>query len=282
MSRSKIILSTIALAGTALVVVIPKSEKEVDGAANVSVEPIPAKSESVEIAVEQIDEGQNQPTLIETDNTVEVVAVAEGIETDGVAIENTGDIEISDSVSAEQEMVDFRMMNPGVLNDDATDGTVEYAVVSNPADWDAASQHDRLPPELLTEKQTDVVDQSVVPVLLPPDQKLLEESVFTIGDTWYAASMNEGDVNVFIQGSTASVVLPNDVPPSTIGTLSFYEVIRNYGIAEVHVGEYGVVYTVSVECFDHQTDPACINDEYIVGIVDNLLLANGEKNDEGA
>jgi len=174
------------------------------------------------------------------------------------------------------------MMNPGVVSDNVADDAVEYEVVSSPADWDAAQQHERLPPELLTQEQADVVDQSVVPVLLPPRQPLIEKGIFTIGDTWYAASMNEGEVNVLIEGSTASVVLPNQDQTSTIGTLASYQVTRSFGMAEVNVSEFGVVYTVTVECFDHENDPACVDDQFITELVDNLLLAKGDIKDDGA
>lgn len=94
--------------------------------------------------------------------------------------------------------------------------------------------------------------------------------------------MNEGEVNVLIEGSTAAVVLPEEGQTSTIGTLASYQVTRSFGMAEVSVGEFGVVYTITVECFDHQNDPACVDDQYITEIVDNLLLAKGDSKDDGA
>jgi len=199
----------------------------------------------------------------------------------GFVFENPEVIVTAQELSEQEQLTDFKMMNPGILDADANDGMNQYEVVTNPIDWVAANQHEKLPDGLLSEEQFEAASQSVVPVLLPPRLSLLESGFVSVGDTWYAVSMDDDQINVFIEGSSSAVVVPNTEQREG-GSLDSFEISRSLGMAEVYVNAFGVGYTITVECFDHQSDPACVDDGYLTDLVASLLLVDGENNEDGA
>jgi len=227
---------------------------------------------------------------LETSGEIADIKVSEGVEsnnaagiiegTDGSGIERTGEVVNTSRLSASEELIDFNMMNPG-LEADSAEEPQDLIVVKTPIDWGAARKHDILPVTMLTDTQLDVVEQSRIPVLLPPSEVLLTEGFLTVGDSWYTASLSEENVNVVVEGSNASTEVPVDEQDQGLSTVDSYSVNREAGMLEVVFEAFGVAYSVTVECAD-QFNMACADDIYISEIVDGLLLANNEGNKDGA
>lgn len=140
--------------------------------------------------------------------------------------------------------------------------------------WDEALKHPQLDDTHLSDSQKETINESPVPVLLPDEQKLLHAALITTGSGWYAASMNEDDLTVTVSGASKVALVPDSqaAEPPELGD-HMTSLSRVDGIVEVSFNAFGIYYDVTVECFDHQNDPRCAEDAYILELVDGLKLA---------
>ena len=162
----------------------------------------------------------------------------------------------------------------------AGSGTEELkALVSEEleVDWDEAEKHPRLDDSMLSEPQKEQIENAPVPVLLPDQQKLIGAALITTGPEWYAASMSEDDVSVYVSGVAKVVRVPGaeQYEPPAFGDHA-HSLNRSEGIVEISFKAFGIYYTVSVECYDHQNDPRCTQDDDAVQLADELKLAQAE------
>ena len=144
-------------------------------------------------------------------------------------------------------------------------------------DWDEALQHPRLDESNFSMPQKEKIDNSPVPVLLPDRQKLIGAALITTGPEWYAAAINQDDVSIYVSGVAKVVRVPgsqHDEPPD-FGDHA-HSLNRNEGIVEISFKAFGIYYTLSVECYDHQNDPRCTQDDYAIQLADELKLAPSE------
>lgn len=141
-------------------------------------------------------------------------------------------------------------------------------------DWDEAANHPQLDNSLLSDEQSEQIQHSPVPMLLPEVPKLLQAARISTGSGWYAAAMKEDDVTVTVSGN-AKVALVPDTPAAEPPELGTHEtsITRVEGIVEISFKAFGIYYDVTVECYDHQTDPRCTEDGYALELVDALRLA---------
>ena len=144
-------------------------------------------------------------------------------------------------------------------------------------DWDEAEKHPRLDDGMLSAPQKEKIDNAPVPVLLPDRQKLISAALITTGPEWYAASMSEDDVSVYVSGVAKVVRVPGaeHYEPPAYGDHA-YSLNRSEGIVEINFKAFGIYYTVSVECYDHQNDPRCTGDDYAIQLTNQLKLAPPE------
>lgn len=140
--------------------------------------------------------------------------------------------------------------------------------------WDEASNHPQLDDTLLSDSQVESIATSPVPVLLPDEHKLLQAAFILTGPSWYTATMNEDDLTVMVSGN-AKVALVPDTPAAEPPELGRHEtsITRIEGIVEISFKAFGIYYDVTVECYNHQTDPRCTEDGYALELVDALRLA---------
>jgi hypothetical protein len=108
------------------------------------------------------------------------------------------------------------------------------------------------------------------PVLLPdlpPDTPV----VYTAGEGWYAASYKHGDLYVIMQGTRMAVDDPRFAGVAPF-TPSQRTVTRMDGIAELTWMQFGVSYTLDLECPHPLTNPICTEDDTLVALAEGLRL----------
>ncbi len=144
-------------------------------------------------------------------------------------------------------------------------------------DWDAARIYPQLDRAQLSDPQKQTINEAPVPVLLPDQSKLLGSALLTTGPGWYAASMTEDDASVYVGGNAKVVRIPGveSLEPPTLGEQAL-PIIRSEGIVEISFKAFGIYYDLSVECYDHENDPRCTQDDYALQLVDELKLAQGD------
>ena len=147
--------------------------------------------------------------------------------------------------------------------------TVELA-----PDWEKAAEHPQLDDDMLSAEQLDSIGQATVPVLLPANQKLLKNAHISTGSKWYAAAINQEDHTVAISGNANVSIVPDteSAEPSELGD-DKTSITRVYGIVEVSFKAFGIHYDITVECWDHQNDPRCTDDTYVLELVESLKMA---------
>ncbi|MGD2100231.1 MAG: hypothetical protein PVG35_21870 [Desulfobacterales bacterium] len=144
-------------------------------------------------------------------------------------------------------------------------------------DWDEAEKHPRLDDSMLSELQKEQIETAPVPVLLPEQQKLIDAALITTGPEWYAASMSEDDVSIYVSGVAKVVRAPGaeQYDPPAYGDHA-HSLTRSEGIVEINFKAFGIYYTLSVECYDHENDTRCTQDDYAVELANELKLAPPE------
>ena len=141
-------------------------------------------------------------------------------------------------------------------------------------DWEAARQHARFDDAQLSEQQSRVLEEALIPVLLPNEPESVRTAVVTAAPGWYSLSMKYEGFAVVMSGSTHQLrvegVQPPQLPEYGMDDL---RVVRAEGIAELVFRAYGAIYTISVECEDPENDEHCTEDAYSLEVADKLLLS---------
>ncbi len=144
-------------------------------------------------------------------------------------------------------------------------------------DWDDARSHRRISSDRLSEEAAMSVERSSVPVLLPDDDALLEGVHITVGDDWYAASMSNEDHTVLFNGTRRFHQMPGsggkkeevDRRPAE------YSISRTHGIVTMTFEDFGVAYSVDVECKMPLENPLCTEDDYVISLVEGAGVVEG-------
>ena len=253
MKFKRIIIIAVAVAVIAAIAVLLGSRQKIQTVpkptASTEAQPLPKTEEAtVQIAKESPKTAAEQPTFSENDVPAETI-VPEPVEDQMEPIEaGSGTEDLKALVSEELEV-----------------------------DWDEAEKHPRLDDSMLSDQQKEQIENAPVPVLLPNQQKLIDAALITTGPEWYAASMSEDDVSVYVSGVAKVVRVPgaeNYEPPSYGDHANSLN--RSEGIVEISFKAFGIYYTLSVECYDHQNDTRCTQDDYAVQLANELKLAPPE------
>lgn len=135
-------------------------------------------------------------------------------------------------------------------------------------DWTAAATHVGLDRAALDNAQRQLLTEAPLPALLPSDPNLLAHAILTTGERWYAASASWDRHNVFVQGRSASFLVPG--LESDPESASDFSVTRNELIVDLSFVAYGAAYTITVECDSPLDDPRCTEDDYVIGLAESL------------
>jgi hypothetical protein len=135
----------------------------------------------------------------------------------------------------------------------------------------AAEAGSRLPPD--ARSTLAVVD---VPVLVPDEASLLDTAVATSGATWYALSMQGEGFGLYLHATRTGQQLP--VPPEEPPALPTREAPRvtfNEGSPSLSFRQWGVSYSLFVECEDPEWDLRCTQDAFVRDLASRLRRLDG-------
>lgn len=81
--------------------------------------------------------------------------------------------------------------------------------------------------------------------------------------------------DVAVSGNAKASIVP-DTETAEPPELGYHEtsITRVHGIVEVSFRAFGIHYDIMVECWDHQYDPRCVEDTYILELVEGLKMAS--------
>lgn len=110
------------------------------------------------------------------------------------------------------------------------------------------------------------VDMTAVPILLPTDAKLAANArIYSFGD-YYTITADTAGGGVSFSGTTTTVPLPASKPLKIETGPEQLTVQRTVDGQLASFVRYGVLYTVEIRC-DAPSDPRCIDDNYVLGLV---------------
>lgn len=144
-------------------------------------------------------------------------------------------------------------------------------------DWQAARAHAKLDGALIPDEVKAQLQDVVVPALLPANEALLASAKITKGPHWYAASMDDGQHSIYIQGSRTSVEF-GQIELDKAGdalTKRPYMITRTHQIVTIAFERFGAGYGVDIECRKPMTDDRCTKDDYAHELMAAMGVAGG-------
>lgn len=137
-------------------------------------------------------------------------------------------------------------------------------------DWQAAvgglRQSANVGESLATNLNRDQVDITAVPILLPRDAKLAGNArIYSFGD-YYTITADTAGAGVSLSGTTTTVPLPASKPLKVDSGPEQLTVQRTVDGQLASFVRFGVLYTVEIRC-DAPSDPRCVDDNYVLGLV---------------
>ncbi|MBO9544391.1 hypothetical protein [Caulobacter sp.] len=110
------------------------------------------------------------------------------------------------------------------------------------------------------------VDITAVPILLPTDAKLAGNArIYSFGD-YYTITADTAGGGVSFSGTTTTVPMPASKPLKIDSGPEQLTVQRTVDGQLASFVRYGVLYTVEIRC-DAPSDPRCVDDNYVLGLV---------------
>jgi hypothetical protein len=137
-------------------------------------------------------------------------------------------------------------------------------------DWQAAvgglRQSANVGESLATNLNRDQVDITAVPILLPRDAKLAGNArIYSFGD-YYTITADTAGAGVSLSGTTTTVPLPATKPLKVESGPEQLTIQRTVDGQLASFVRFGVLYTVEIRC-DAPSDPRCVDDNYVLGLV---------------
>jgi len=137
-------------------------------------------------------------------------------------------------------------------------------------DWQAAvgglRQSANLGESLASNLNRDQVDITAVPILLPRDAKLASNArIYSFGD-YYTITADTAGAGVSLSGTTTTVLLPATKPLKVDSGPEQLTLQRTVDGQLASFVRFGVLYTVEIRC-DAPSDPRCVDDNYVLGLV---------------
>lgn len=137
-------------------------------------------------------------------------------------------------------------------------------------DWQAAvgglRQSANVGDSLASNLNRDQVDLTAVPILLPRDAKLAGNArIYSFGD-YYTITADTAGAGVSLSGTTTTVPLPPSKPLKVDSGPEQLTIQRTVDGQLASFVRFGVLYTVEIRC-DAPSDPRCVDDNYVLGLV---------------
>jgi len=149
-------------------------------------------------------------------------------------------------------------------------------------EWPADDKRDLAAYEVLDGPSRASVDTAPVPILIPAATVELDERRVMHGPEWAAFWGKKGELTISLHASRMSRVLPG--VKSKPGTHTVREregfITRNEGIWSASWIEYGVAYSLELECAPPDAPP-CANDSTLVSLADGLAYVGGRGEEAG-
>ncbi len=143
-------------------------------------------------------------------------------------------------------------------------------------DWAAANGYTRIALDELPTTEQEKVGQAALPVMLPRQAEVLETTILTLGENWYAASLKDNGASLHIRGTRVSYDFDGDVwTPEERAMGDDYTLTRTHQIVSVSFASFGAAYTIDVECSRPMDDVRCTEDEYALNLANELAVAGG-------
>lgn len=146
-------------------------------------------------------------------------------------------------------------------------------------DWEEADGFKQLEPRRLPGSEQKKLADIRLPILVPDDDDLLASALVTHHGDWYAAAMNTGDgAEVYIRGTRKAYEVPGmEIPEAAREAAKNYTLTRTHQIVTVSWRSFGVSYNLDVECAQPTKDTRCTEDEFALGVVENLGVIGGAR-----
>lgn len=145
----------------------------------------------------------------------------------------------------------------------------------SPIDWSEADKFARLELDPLPADAAERLAQAPVPALLPDRPALLAHATLTGGEHWYAASLDGEGHSVYVSGSNKQAVVPGlELAEARPDLKDDFHITRNEAIVSLTFNAFGAAYVLEVECAKPTSDVRCTEDDYVVGLANDLALAN--------
>ncbi|MFP4600213.1 MAG: hypothetical protein ACLFVJ_18305 [Persicimonas sp.] len=139
-------------------------------------------------------------------------------------------------------------------------------------DWKEAAAQPHLPAGLLDAQDEERLSRSPVPALVPERADLLDGATVTTGPHWYAVSLDGRAHDVYVSGTRMAFEVPSVKLPAE--RAEDFRITRNELIASLAFNAYGAAYVIEVECARPSEDARCTEDDYIVGLANDLGLVD--------
>lgn len=130
------------------------------------------------------------------------------------------------------------------------------------------------------------VDRVRIPVLIPAISGVRDKiKVYGLENAYTATARIDAETLLSISGTCHRVIGgdPNIVafrkrlaesPPRLPGAGAAYYISRNPLGVDISFAKFGCGYVMTVECGDPDRDPRCVEDDYIKGLADSMILIN--------
>lgn len=126
----------------------------------------------------------------------------------------------------------------------------------------------------LSDAQRAVLARTAVPALLPASPRLVQAAMLTGERDWFAASIPDDDVVITLEGNLKSMDAPEikaAFKGYAVGTRAKPRLGHNELVIEAAwLDADGVAWSLEVDCKRPDTNPRCVNNDYILSLVRGL------------
>ncbi len=149
--------------------------------------------------------------------------------------------------------------------------------VAQAVDWDEARGFKQLDRALLPVDQQPKLDDVTVPVLAFDDATLLASALLTHHHNWYVVAVEYPDgLNMNVRGTRNAWTAPNmEIPEAARLAAENYTLSRTHGVVTVSWRAFGASYSLNVDCTTPVGDVRCTEDEFALGVVEQLGVIGG-------
>lgn len=165
---------------------------------------------------------------------------------------------------------------PVVAPNAESEGKLEHADVIADVAWDAAALHPAVLSAGLPEAAALAASESVIPVLVPNVEQMLQSAAIFTGEDWVTTAHDGPGYTVEIFGTRRAVSHPHievhELERVVEGRPLF---TRSEGVPFVSFTRFGVAYRISIECDAGPSDERCQEFDTVTELFDGLVVVDG-------